>query len=85
MFWEKKWIKTTYPNVRVDKHLHGALHVLLELGMKSVERAVHGNSRVLLVDVVEQDGEAFNFGLIFTQKSHMNSEMESEGWLTGSG
>jgi hypothetical protein len=41
-----------YFYVRIDEHLHGLFHVLLKLGMKSVERAVDGNGCILCIYVV---------------------------------
>ena len=49
----------TYSYVRVDKDLHGLLHVLLELGMKPVERAVDGYCGILHIDVIEKNGETY--------------------------
>ena len=44
--------------------LHGLLHVLLELGMKPVERAVDGYCGILHIDVIEKNGETYTY---FTQ------------------
>lgn len=50
----------TYPNMRVDEHLHGSLHVLLELGMKSIQRAVYGDCRILFVNVIKQHSKTLD-------------------------
>lgn len=62
---QKSNTNLTYPNVRMNQHLHGFFHVFLEFWMKSVKRSVDRNGHVWRIDVIEQYSQAY---IKFVQK-----------------